>query len=199
LQRASLLLIPALVALLWLAWLSVGLQISWSVSVLDRLQPGFSMPIQPAAIAIAGAGTALWWLAVRRRRISAENAVRAWAAGQTTFWLLLFTLWLPYLDYGMRYRSVAAALQQALPRDESCVASVALGESQRAMFDYYAGLVTRRLETDPDAKRCRWLLVQETGNPPALPAHASWSEVWRGARPGDDREKFHLYRGTETD
>ena len=157
------------------------------------------MPIQPAAIAIAGAGTALGWLAVCRRPISAENAVRAWAAGLTTFWLLIFTLWLPYLDYGMSYRSVAASLQPVPPRDGSCVASFALGESQRAMFDYYAGLVTRRLETDSDAKSCPWLLLQETGHPPALPAHANWSEVWRGARPGDDREKFHLYRGTETD
>ena len=199
LQRASLLLFPALVALLWLAWLAVGLEIPWSVNVLARLEPGFSMPIQPLTVTIAGAGTALWWLAVRRRPMSAENAVRAWTAGLTTFWLLIFTLWLPYLDYGMSYRSVAVALQQALPRDESCVASLALGESQRAMFGYYTGLVTRRLETDPDAKSCRWLLLQVTGHPPALPAYANWSEVWRGARPGDDREKFHLYRATETD
>ncbi|MDQ2963585.1 MAG: glycosyltransferase family 39 protein [Pseudomonadota bacterium] len=197
LQRTSLLLFPAAVAALWLAWLAVVLEIPWGLSVLGQRQPGFSMPSQPAAMTIAAVGTALWWLAVRRRRISAENAVRAWTAGLTAFWVLVFTLWLPYLDYGMRYRSVATALQQALPRDESCIASLALGESQRAMFDYYAGLVTRRLEADPDAKSCRWLLLQETGHPPALPAYAGWSEVWRGTRPGDDRETFHLYRGTD--
>jgi len=199
LQRTSIWIFTVSLATLWLAWLAVGLEIPWTLSALSRREPGFSMPIQPAAVAFAGAGTALCWLALHRQRITAENAVRAWTGGLTTFWLVLLTLWLPYLDYGNSYRTIATSAQTALPRDRSCVASLGLGESQRAMFDYYAGLVTRRMESVSGARECAWLLVQETGSPVALPGNATWREVWRGSRPGDDRETFHLYRATGID
>jgi 4-amino-4-deoxy-L-arabinose transferase-like glycosyltransferase len=198
LQRCSLWLFPVAAGLLWLAWLAVGLELPWAVNRVTAREPGFVLPIEPLAVAIALAGSALWWLAARRRRITAENSVCVWAAGLTTFWLVLLTLWLPYLDYGNSYVTTAASLQPALPRDASCVASKGLGESQRAMFDYYAGLMTRRVESDPGARACRWLLVQRlAGKPHPLPSETNWREVWHGARPGDDRESFHLYRATD--
>ena len=103
----------------------------------------------------------------------------------------------PYLDYGNSYVTTAASMQPVLPRDASCVASKGLGESQRAMFEYYAGLTTRRVESDPGARTCKWLLVQrQAGKPRPLPTETNWRGVWHGARPGDDRESFDLYRAT---
>jgi hypothetical protein len=106
-------------------------------------------------------------------------------------WGLLTTLWLPYLDYGMAYRSVAASIQQALPRAGSCVASTGLGEPQRAMLDYYAELITRRVEVDPAARECAWMIVQQLGAAVRRP-DATWEVVWRGSRPGDARETLTL-------
>src|SRR5215468_1344725 len=198
LQRWSMLLFPIAAGSLWLAWLAVGLDLPWAVDWVTKREPGFVLPIEPSAVAVALAGSALWWLASRRRRVTAENSVCVWAAGLTTFWLVLLTLWLPYLDYGNSYVTTAASMRPALPRDTSCVASKGLGESQRAMFDYYAGLTTRRVESDPGARSCGWLLVQRhAGKPhPLLPTETNWREVWQGARPGDNRESFHLYRAT---
>ena len=196
LQRTSLWLFPAVVGLLWLAWLAVGLELPWAVEAVAQREPGFVMPIAPSSVAIAGTATVLLWLAARHRRITAENAVCVWSAGLTTFWLVFLTLWLPYLDYGDSYVTTSASMQPALPRDRSCIASMGLGESQRAMFDYYAGLTTHRVESDPAARSCRWLLVQQVGQPRTLPTDANWREVWHDARPGDTRESFHLYRAT---
>jgi 4-amino-4-deoxy-L-arabinose transferase-like glycosyltransferase len=197
LQRWSMWLFPVVAGLLWLAWLAVGLDLPWAVDKVTQREPGFLLPIEPSTVAIALAGSALWWLASRRRRISAENSVCVWVAGLTTFWLILLTLWVPYLDYGNSYVTTAASMQPVLPRDASCVASKGLGESQRAMFEYYAGLTTRRVESDPGARTCKWLLVQrQAGKPRPLPTETNWRGVWHGARPGDDRESFDLYRAT---
>ena len=194
LQRVSPWLFGAAIVALWLAWLAVASGFPWASSVLTEREPGFVLPVQPAPLAFAAAGTALCWLAVRLRPADAENAVRNWAAGLTTCWLLVLTLWLPYLDYGMGYRAVATSLAAALPRDGACVTSLGLGESQRAMFEYYAGLATRRLESGADLRECAWLLTQESGHPRPRPSGARWREAWEGARPGDIRERFHLYR-----
>jgi hypothetical protein len=73
------------------------------------------------------------------------------------------------------------------------VASRNLGEPQRALFYYYAGLATQRLETHPDAD-CPILLVQYghlDGPPPEV---AGYVLEWDGHRRGDDTENYALYR-----
>jgi hypothetical protein len=77
--------------------------------------------------------------------------------------------------------------------DEGCVASLHLGEPQRGLLAYFAQITTERLETVPDAG-CRTLLVQgwrATGAPAPRP---EWIAVWEGARPGDRKEFYRLYR-----
>ena len=63
------------------------------------------------------------------------------------------TLWLPALNTGSSYRAAFLSLKDALPPAYSCVASIGLGESERAMLDHYTGLRTRRIEV----KRSRGL------------------------------------------
>jgi hypothetical protein len=73
------------------------------------------------------------------------------------------------------------------------VASRNLGEAPRALFRYFAGLVTVREEVTP-AHDCGWLLVQYgrlAGNPPPP---AGWETAWEGHRRGDDTERYILYR-----
>ncbi len=136
--------------------------------------------------------TLLWVVLVRPARRSNRRAVLNWAAGMTLLWGLYSTIWLPYLDSRRSYRYVADALAPLLPR-EGCVASRNLGESQRALFAYFAHLATVRDETSPDHD-CRTLIVQY-GRVEALPAApAGWALVWEGHRRGDDTERFALYR-----
>ena len=78
-------------------------------------------------------------------------------------------------------------------RGADCVASLHLGEPQRALLDYFGGIDTVRLELEPDVS-CSALLVQGSrDSQPTAPA-TGWTLVWEGARPGDGRELYRLYR-----
>jgi hypothetical protein len=101
------------------------------------------------------------------------------------------TIWLPYLDSRRSYRWTVEALARELPAG-TCVASRNLGEPQRAVFHYFAGLKTVREEVVP-AHDCTALVVQygRLDVPPQAPD--GWTAKWSGARRGDDTERFVLY------
>ncbi len=96
---------------------------------------------------------------VRPARRSNRRAVLNWAAGMTLVWGLYSTIWLPYLDSRRSYRPVAESLAQQLPAGTSCVASRNLGEPQRALIEYFAGIVTVRDDLAA-ANTCPLLLLQ---------------------------------------
>jgi hypothetical protein len=72
------------------------------------------------------------------------------------------------------------------------VASRNLGDAQRALFQYFANLVTVRAEVAP-IDNCNALLVQYGRNDrdPATPD--GWRMAWTGQRRGDDTERYVLY------
>jgi len=82
-----------------------------------------------------------------------------WVAAIALLWALSMTLWLPVADEKKSYSKMIAELRAALPPTYNCIASRGLGEPQRALLDYYLGLVTQRVET---GKGAGWqvLLVQ---------------------------------------
>ena len=66
------------------------------------------------------------------------------------------------------------------------------GTVNRALLQYFAGVVTYR-ETEPSRKReCHVLLVQGFWNYIFVPS-PHWRKIWEGARPGDNKELFQLY------
>lgn len=113
--------------------------------------------------------------------------------GTTLIWAQLNTLWLPWIDYAKSYRSMAMSLRAALPAHFDCIVSEGLGESQRAMLDYFDGIDTQRLETWPLAD-CRWLLVETNGAAHDPVPGSNWREIWQGTRPGDNKERHRLYQ-----
>jgi hypothetical protein len=105
---------------------------------------------------------------------------------------LLLILFVDYADVGKSYRSMMISLKSALPKQYDCVSSYNLGEPQRALLQYFAGVVTYR-ETEPDRKRdCHVLLVQGFWNYIFVP-NTRWHKIWEGARPGDNKELYQLY------
>ena len=151
-------------------------------------QPSFHLGAVTAAVLL----TVLWVMLVRPARRSNRRTLLNWAAGVTLVWCLYSTIWLPYLDSRRSYRHVVESSAVYLP-ERGCVASRNLGESQRVVWQYFAGLVTVREELNPD-HGCRDLLVQygrQEGSPTPLPG---WFVTWDGRRRGDDTERYVLYR-----
>jgi 4-amino-4-deoxy-L-arabinose transferase-like glycosyltransferase len=178
---------------LWLGWIALVFgEPAILTRALSEYQPGFDPKFKALPFVVAVAVTFLWVWFAREPSMKLQRGVLHWAAGVTVCWALVGTLWLPYLDVGKSYRAMIESLVRSLPED-GCVRSRTLGESQRAMLDYVAHVITIRDEVASNAS-CRALLVQQgwqtTG---ALAGEPGWVPVWEGARPGDRSEYYRLY------
>lgn len=180
-------------ALAWLGWLAqLTGQPARIVDYLDRQLPNYDAHFRLGPFLFSAVVTLLWLASIAKSRQNARRAVLNWAVGMTTFWLLLMTLWLPYIDASRSYRVPFTRLAAALPIHHGCVASEGLGEPQRALLEYFTGLHTERAELGRGSD-CRLLLVQMHRRDGALlPPRAKL--LWEGARPGDRDEWYRLLR-----
>ena len=169
---------------LWLAWLYIMCAPA-PARLADFLPPHPDRHVDVIKLACALAATA----AAARLRLA---ALHTWVAGIALCWLLLVTLFLPWIDDVKSYRQVFATLAPAL--GPGCVASWGVAESERAMLHYYDGIVTERLETRPGSACALILLENPEGRLPRCSDAASWQPVWDGARPADHHEHFWLFR-----
>ena len=191
----SLLFFGLLVTAIWLYWTAaiVGAPESFA-SNMARQVPGFTFTFGWLPFSVALALTLVWVYALIRAHRNSRRAVVNWAAGITVVWVLLNMLALSALNHRQSYRSTAAVLRAQLPETRKCVAAINLGEPQLAMLDYFAQLrfVPAELNT---ATACDWLLTQ--GSKESGPkVDRLWQLSWEGARPGDNSERFRLYRRT---
>jgi len=155
-------------------------------------EPGYRPPWQLLPVLASLFLTLLWLVLVRPARRSNRRAVLNWAAGMILAWGLFATIWLPYVDSRRSYRSVAESLAAALPAG-TCIASRNLGEPQRALLEYFSGIVTVR-DDAPGADRCAALLLQVGREDGAEPPDRGWTKVWEGHRRGDATERLILFR-----
>jgi 4-amino-4-deoxy-L-arabinose transferase-like glycosyltransferase len=182
-----------LALVVWGIWVDARLSgMSPAIAALFRdTEVGFRPTFHLGSVIIAILLTLAWIALVRPARRSNRRALLNWAAGVTLAWGLYSTIWLPYLDSRRSYRAMMEDLDAHLPT-QGCVTSRNLGEPQRALLFYFAGIATVREETHPMAD-CRALLVQYGAIAGAPPALAGWRVVWEGARRGDATERYVLY------
>lgn len=157
-----------------------------------RMEPGYVPAVSPAAMVAAGVLTVAWILALFNIRRSPARPFVTWAAGMVAFWAVLMLLMVGWADHAKSYRGMIASLSQALPRTGQCVAASGLGDSQRALLHYFAGIRTRRADSAGITGDCDLLLVENRR--PEPPLGHPWELVWEGHRPGDTQERYRLYR-----
>lgn len=180
--------------LAWVGW--SAMVFGWPTKLAQRavaLEPGFVGQFQWLPFILAAVVTNFWiWLMWTSTRSPYRGLIH-WTAGFTTFWLLLVSLWLPWIDYGKSYRILSQQLAKQLPEQEGCVAEKEVGDAQRASFAYFAGIRLLPVQ-EGEAKACKWLLVQGVSRKELAPPDGAWVKVWEGNRQGDRSEKFRLYR-----
>ena len=192
---AGIIIALAALGLFWPVWfvlVSDGQLPAWGMWLRKWLPAVFTMPWQPVAVAAATALSLAAITGVGTLLRGGRDGLRLWLIGLTLAWGLLMTLWLPWLDQAKSYRKLFMEVAATVPADAGCIASRELGESERALLNYYGRLQTQRLEAVGDVG-CPLLLVQSRGGK-VLPAGEGWSPLWAGARPGDHNESFQLYR-----
>jgi 4-amino-4-deoxy-L-arabinose transferase-like glycosyltransferase len=161
---------------LWGAW--IAFLAGWRPSFLEvpGYVPRVQIPGLLAALAITAVCIYAW------RNLQPRMPVR-WLAGVALAWGLAMTVWLPWLDHGKSYRGVIEdMLAHAAP---GCIGARGLTEPQRAMFHYFAG-IRAGMGDCPN-------LVVHTASGEVPDAGAGWKPLWRGTRPGDNKEYFWLF------
>ena len=132
----------------------------------------------------------LWIVLVWRTGRSVRRSLINWASGITLLWILVMTLWRPWLDSGKSYRPMIDELSAHLPADYQCMTLSHFGASEQAMLEYFGQFKW----SSRAVARCDLLLVQ--GNRIARPIEneIGWERIWEGGRPGEQNERFRLYR-----
>ena len=183
-------------ALVWVGWSAMvtGTPERLAARVV-KLAPGFVGEFRPIPFAIALAVTLAWaWmLTTGQRQRSPWRGLVHWLGGLTALWLLLMSLWLPWIEYGKSYRSVGTALKTALPARYGCVIGRNLSDSNRALIDYFAGIAVRR-ENVASSDRCNWLLTLRDARGGRNLELTGWQLVTELRRPAERSERFVLYK-----
>lgn len=182
------------IGVIWFYWFALEFGMPARLHLhLHKLQPGYSPGLKLLPLTIGLVYTAGWIAVLLFLKRGPQRPVVAWAAGMTVAWALVMSLLLGWIDTAKSYRSMVVSLERALPAKHRCIASRSLGEPQRAMLQYYAGLLTERIEAPKSNRQCDLLLVQTTAKDKRAP-QGPWRLVWEGNRPGDKVERYRLYR-----
>ena len=169
--------------LIWFYWLALqtGLPAKPAANVL-RLLPGFKPELDWTLLLAALLGTLAWigalaWRLGRYRPALWKGLVLS-AGGSTLCWLLLMTLWLPALNYGMGQEPISRRIA-ALTPGSSCVLVHGLSASQITGLQYHGGLELERARRQRRSS-CQLLVVE----PKALNTLAQTVDLsqWRALR-----------------
>ncbi|MCS0660378.1 ArnT family glycosyltransferase [Massilia terrae] len=196
----SVMVLTTLGGMVWLFWIAklTGTPAKLARNAL-KLVPGFHPEFGIVAFTVAAATTIGWFFLVHWR-ISRQPSV-LWRAvvlssgGLILLWVLLMTLFLPDLNYGKSYASVAQQIAARLPAEPGCIETNA-GPAQRASFAYFGHLPFASVESE----RCDYLLLQDSvvvkDEEESLSKYnlRNFTLLWEGRRPSDRKERFRLYR-----
>ena len=179
--------------LVWAAWAALIVGRPLQVPLLAKYLPSaFEARVQFLPLAVAALLALVWFAAVRALARSNLRAVASWAFGITLCWGTINTLWLPWMDAAKSYRAVYTSMQRAVPPGAGCIATEGVGESERAMVEYFTGIVPRRSATGVGAT-CALLLVQDGAAAGDIGPGSGWRLIWRGGRLGDPNERHRLF------
>lgn len=149
--------------------------------------------VDPAGTTLACLLMIGWLIIVRQLPRYAARATVSWVSGIVLVWGTAFALLLPWIDEAKSYQATFSALSEALGEHTHCLASVGLGESERAMLAYIADIEPQRLEINRGGE-CDTLLWQGVASSaPQNMASEGWQLKWEGSRPGERRERFWLF------
>lgn len=173
----------------WVFWIALMTGFPGIIAAkIHHYHPDFAAHFSVMPFLFALGATSLWAGLLFKTEHNGKRAVINWASGIVMVWMILMTLWLPFLDSVKSYREMFQSMRAALPHKYDCISGRHLGQPQRAMLDYYLGIDTRR-----DVRnQCELVLIQTVSSNRRHPK--GLKKLWEGARAGDRFERYRLYR-----
>lgn len=177
----------------WFYWSALELGLPEKLhSHLHSIRPGYEFGFRGLPFVLGLAYTAAWFALLAKLPRNTERPLIIWAGGITAVWALLATLFIGWVDTSKSYRSVINDMQRAMPQHHQCMIGRDLGEAQRAMLHYFAGIRTLRPDSTQEAG-CELMLTQSVPLD-ELVIPPEWNKIWEGHRPGDKDERLRLYQ-----
>jgi 4-amino-4-deoxy-L-arabinose transferase-like glycosyltransferase len=178
-------------ALIWLGGVAILTGLPARVAKnFSKPAPGFIPEWSWLAFATAVVVSLLWLRLLVTAPRSPWRAASRWSFGIVVVWILLVTLWMPWIDYGKSYRGVSADLRQALGKTPGCIERKGLDDGHRASLDYFSGI--RTIPGSGHSGKCRFLIARTTR---AADKHLpGWTLKLERSRPGDRKESLRLYQ-----
>ena len=194
-NRASILLFGVLALLLWFGWFAMMTDSpAFLAQKLHEFQPDYVPSVNGVLLAAAVLYSLAWLFVVVKVTRSPVYALVNWALWVVLVWGLVMTLWLPVLNAGSSYQAAFTSLKKSMPAEYSCIERRGLGESERAMLEYYAGLRTRRIGAFGPGN-CDLLLEQRAGKAPEDSPGPAWKKIWEFKHPSiHPKDIFTLFK-----
>jgi 4-amino-4-deoxy-L-arabinose transferase-like glycosyltransferase len=191
LQRVTVAVVAVSGGLLWVGWLAVVTGHAPTITAWANTEvPAQMAGVSNLAVVLSLMFTVVWLPLAWLMDVPGQRWLITWTGGVSLVWLLLMVLWSPVGDAAKGYGPMVTSFRQSLPRYR-CIASRAMGEHDRAMWDYYAGIVTQRVEvTKPD---CDLFLVGDAADKPESAPGPEWRAIWEGHRWGEPTQ-YRLYQ-----
>jgi hypothetical protein len=161
-----------------------------------RLVPGYVYEFNLFALLCALVVTLIWFKIIAWRVGRHPSAI--WkslvlpATGVVLCWVLLMTLWLPFIDHAMSYKAWTAQLKEVIG-SEKCVAFARMDRHQIAGFSFHGKL---SFEPMQQPNTCQWLLHKPLAgeSTPMTIDTRKWLYLQTLQRPGDKSDSVQIYQ-----
>jgi len=181
---------------IWVVWISLEIGIPSQPALnVYRLVPGYTHQFHFFPLLIAVIASSIWiklviWRVGRHPSALWKSLILP-AGGASLCWVLLMTLWLPFLDRGLSYKVWTQEVSQIVGNNE-CVYFSNIDRHQLAGFTYHSNLIFENISTSKHV--CYWLF--EKPNQPT--SHTTYlREEWilkkTMQRPGDKNDVITIY------
>jgi 4-amino-4-deoxy-L-arabinose transferase-like glycosyltransferase len=175
-----------LASVLWIGWVAMMTgHPEYIAGRIHHYHPHYSAHFGLFSFLPALGATLLWAMLATGNKRNGKRAVINWASGVAMVWMLLMTIWLPFLDSVKGYREMFHSMKASIPPHYGCIEGRHVGDAQRAMLDYYLGIDLARNKT------CKLVLIQSIASNRQHPDGLKL--LWQGARAGDRHERYRLY------
>lgn len=181
---------------IWVVWISLetGIPAQPALNVY-RLVPGYTHQFQLMPLIIAVIATAIWiklviWRVGRHPSAIWKSLILP-AGGSSLCWVLLMSLWLPFLDHAMSYKAWTNELTQITGSDK-CIYFSNIDRHQIAGFTYHGNIQFEPIYS-PEHK-CNWLMEKPNQDANAtIHSKNDWILKQTMQRPGDKRDVVLLF------
>ena len=184
--------------IVWVVWISLetGFPEHPAVNV-HNLIPGYVHRFDLLSFCIAVVST-ISWIKLVQWRVGRHPAA-IWksmvlpASGAVVCWILLMTLWLPFIDRGLSYKAWADEITELIGSPK-CVHYFQLDRNQIAGLGYHSNL--KFLPLNVSSAGCEWLMVKDKAAEEfkASTAQSLWSLSQTLQRPGDKKDRIYLFQ-----